>query len=276
MTIIDSLIRGKVSDEQSEDGIAVTDDFIAVIDGSTSKTPLRINPQMTNGRYAMLLLKDAVAALPLAATIKIAATRLTRALASAYPSEPAVRERLMAHPEQRLCASVVVYSRYRHEVWMIGDCQCIIGGRYFDNPKPGEAMLASIRSQMLRDALRAGATVEELRSNDVGRNAILPELVNSMKYENTKYSVVDGFKIPMGKTRCLNIRKLGLCQTQPKEIVLATDGYPFLRPTLSESEELLARQLKDDPLCIGSFKATKGWRRNQRSFDDRAYISFLV
>jgi len=44
MMIIESKIVGKKSQESCEDGMVVTDDFIAVIDGSTSKTPKHLNP----------------------------------------------------------------------------------------------------------------------------------------------------------------------------------------------------------------------------------------
>ena len=39
MIIIEQSIIGKKCQEVCEDGLVVTDDFIAVIDGSTSKTP---------------------------------------------------------------------------------------------------------------------------------------------------------------------------------------------------------------------------------------------
>lgn len=42
MTIIESFIRGKHDDAHCEDGIVVTHDFAAVIDGSTSKTPFHL------------------------------------------------------------------------------------------------------------------------------------------------------------------------------------------------------------------------------------------
>ena len=38
--------------------MVVADDFIAVIDGSTSKTPKHLNPDMKNGKYAMMLISD--------------------------------------------------------------------------------------------------------------------------------------------------------------------------------------------------------------------------
>ena len=58
MDIIESSIIGKKNPETCEDGMVVTDDFIAVIDGSTSKTSKHLNPDMKNGRYAMMLISE--------------------------------------------------------------------------------------------------------------------------------------------------------------------------------------------------------------------------
>ena len=58
MKIIESNIIGKKSQETCEDGLVMTDDFIAVIDGSTSKTPKHLSPYMKNGRYAMMLISE--------------------------------------------------------------------------------------------------------------------------------------------------------------------------------------------------------------------------
>lgn len=62
----------------------------------------------------------------------------------------------------------------------------------------------------------------------------------------------------------------------PTEVVLASDGYPQLCPTLAESEAALRRQLDDDPFCIRTFKATKGRMVGNQSFDDRAYLRLGV
>ena len=59
------------------------------------------------------------------------------------------------------------------------------------------------------------------------------------------------------------------------EIVLASDGYPFLKPTLAESEAALANQIANDPQNISCFIATKGLVEGNKSFDDRTYIRFL-
>ena len=55
-------------------------------------------------------------------------------------------------------------------------------------------------------------------------------------------------------------------------VVLASDGYPVLLPTLCESEAALARQIERDPQNVSEFIATKGIVEGNCSFDDRAYI----
>lgn len=178
--------------------------------------------------------------------------------------------RLAEHPEDRLTASVAVYSRVSREVWMVGDCQCLLNGEYHDNPKPAEAELAAMRAEEVRRQLAAGKTQDELLRNDTARPTIIPRMIETMRQQNVTYSVVDGFHIPREHVRILTL------DFQPWEIVLATDGYPFLCPTLEESESRLRQQREDDPLNIGHFQATKGFHPDFNSFDDRSYIRFRV
>ena len=186
----------------------------------------------------------------------------SRAIAKHYSKRHV--ERLTEHPEERLTASCIVFSRLRREIWMIGDCQCLIGGEYYDNPKPYEAELAQQRA----DIINASNDKEQFLINDTARQAIIPHMLETMKNQNVTYAVIDGFRIPEQYVRVLTLN------FQPWEIVLASDGYPFLEPTLQESEARLAHQLKTDPLNIGEFKATKALMEGNNSFDDRAYIRF--
>ena len=64
MTIIEQALVPKSPATKSEDGIVVTNDFIAVIDGSTSKTDRRHSRRMSNGRYAMTLVADYLRKMP--------------------------------------------------------------------------------------------------------------------------------------------------------------------------------------------------------------------
>ena len=95
-------------------------------------------------------------------------------------------------------------------------------------------------------------------------------MLETMKQQNISYSVIDGFHIPEQYVRIITL------DFQPWEIILASDGYPYLCPTLQESEEKLDWQRQNDPLNIGKFKATKAFTKGNNSFDDRVYIRFKV
>jgi dGTP triphosphohydrolase len=59
-------------------------------------------------------------------------------------------------------------------------------------------------------------------------------------------------------------------------VVLASDGYPVLKATLSESEHELNKVIKENPLCNKGYLSTKGLKKGNLSFDDRTYIKFIV
>lgn len=85
--------------------------------------------------------------------------------------------------------------------------------------------------------------------------------------QNKNYAVVDGFPVFMQGVIVIPVHS---------EVILASDGYPFLRPTLAECEATLSQQLRDDPQNIQTFLATKGMKEGNGSFDDRAFIRFTV
>ncbi len=180
---------------------------------------------------------------------------------------------LAQHPEDRLTASCVVFSRLRREIWLIGDCQALIAPdagktknyKLLENPKPYEQTLAEQRAAIINSSLKPW---DHFLTDDTAREAIIPTMLESMKQQNNGYSVIDGFPVDEAHVRIVTL------DLQPWEIVLATDGYPFLCPTLAESEERLVWQRDNDPLNIGAFKATKAFTPGNNSFDDRAYIRF--
>lgn len=269
MEITEQNITPKSPTAEPEDGIVVTDSFVAVTDGSTSKSPLRIDSSVSNGRLCMLLTAEYVRQARPGASAAEFCDGLTRHIARRY--EGLDTARLAAHPEERLTASCAVYSSARREIWLVGDCQCLVNGTLYDNPKPGEAAMAEKRAAIARRMILDGeATEESLRRNDRARKAIIPDLIAAMSGQNVTYAVADGFTIPMDKVRVIPLT------AARHHVVLATDGYPFLRPTLAASEELLAVQLAADPLNIRDFKATKAFIEGNNSFDDRAYIAFTV
>jgi glycerophosphoryl diester phosphodiesterase len=58
-----------------------------------------------------------------------------------------------------------------------------------------------------------------------------------------------------------------------KEVILASDGYPDLYPTLQETERNLREIIAQDPMLVGvRHRSTKGVLKGAESFDDRTYL----
>lgn len=289
MKIIESSIIGKKSPEACEDGMVVTDDFIAVIDGSTSKTPKHLNPDMKNGRYAMILISEYIREeLKADASVDDFCQGVTAYIYNKVYEKLGVEERLKEHPEERLTASAILYSRTRNEVWMVGDCQAIIDGKLYENGKPYEQEIARKRVELIEQGL----------SPAEARKQIEPLLIEAMlSGQNQTYTVIDGFPIYWEGVKVVSVSDScsvqdsvptsdsvpcsdsasasGTISVSSSEIVLASDGYPFLEPTLAASEAALAEQIANDPQNIHSFIATKGIVEGNKSFDDRTYIRFV-
>ena len=296
MMIIESKIVGKKSQESCEDGMVVTDDFIAVIDGSTSKTPKHLNPDMKNGRYAMMLISEYIREeLKADASVDDFCQGVTSYIYNKVYEKLGVEERLKEHPEERLTASAILYSRTRNEVWMVGDCQAIIAGKLYENGKPYEEKIARKRVELIAQGL----------SPAEARKQIEPLLIEAMlSGQNQTYTVIDGFPIYREGVKVVSVSDSSSVQdsvsssdscsvqdpvscsgsasasdtipSSSSEIVLASDGYPFLKPSLAASEAALAEQIANDPQNIHSFIATKGIVEGNKSFDDRTYIRFSV
>ena len=289
MKIIESSIIGKKSPEACEDGMVVTDDFIAVIDGSTSKTPKHLNPDMKNGRYAMMLISEYIREeLKAEASVDDFCQGVTAYIYNKVYEKLGVEEWLKEHPEERLTASAILYSRTRNEVWMVGDCQAIIDGKLYENGKPYEQEIARKRVELIEQGL----------SPAEARKQIEPLLIKAMlSGQNQTYTVIDGFPIYREGVKVVSVSDScsvqdtvpasdtvpcsdsvsasGTISVSSSEIVLASDGYPFLEPTLAASEAALAEQIANDPQNIHSFIATKGIVEGNKSFDDRTYIRFV-
>ena len=290
MKIIESSIIGKKSPEACEDGMVITDDFIAVIDGCTSKTPKHLNPDMKNGRYAMMLISEYIREeLKADASVDDFCQGVTAYIYNKVYEKLGVEERLKEHPEERLTASAILYSRTRNEVWMVGDCQAIIDGKLYENGKPYEQEIARKRVELIEQGL----------SPAEARKQIEPLLIEAMlSGQNQTYTVIDGFPIYREGVKVVSVSDScsvqdsvpasdsvpcsdsvsasGTFFVSSSEIVLASDGYPFLKPTLAASEAALAEQIANDPQNIHSFIATKGIVEGNKSFDDRTYIRFSV
>lgn len=272
MIIIERFMVAKKSGE-CEDEIVVTDDFVAVIDGLTSKSNFQLD-QMTTGQLAAKLVKKTIEQYPRHITRQQAIEKLTEVIYNFYVDIDMVDQAFETTTE-RLSVCVIIFSAYHQEIWMIGDCQCLLDHKHYENPKKVDTITAEARSLFVASELKNGKTINDLMENDLSREYILPLIKRGAAYQNChtddqySYAVIDGFRVD---ERDIKIIKT----TNVKEIVLASDGYPMIFPTLSETENYLKQVLEDDPLCYKIFKSTKGLLKGNVSFDDRSYIRFQL
>lgn len=270
-TLLEQLCVGKRLDPAlCEDGIFTGRALIAVLDGATAKSELRWGG-MSSGLYAAQTLLAELAKVPTAATAHEAVAQLSHALHKTYVEYG--RTELVARESQhRPAASFVAVSTDRRELWMVGDCQALVNGRLVAGAKLIDKVNAEARALYLEGEILAGRSVAELLLDDVGRRFVWPLVTRQTMFQNKPetgefwFAVIDGFPVPAEGIRVESL------PDDETEVVLATDGYPVLMPTLAESEAAVQRLIIEDPLCFRRHKSVKGVAPGDRSFDDRAYV----
>ena len=167
----------------------------------------------------------------------------------------------------------------RPEVWQIGDV-CFwhpgLGEGGIWQRKIVDRYATDLRVAILHAELANGADPVTLARNDPGREAIVGLLRHQRIFCNNTgagewaYPAIDGSMVPPDLVSIYHV------PPGVTEIVLASDGYPCLLPTLAASEERLAELLASDPLCIGPLRGTKAVAPGNISFDDRAYLRLAL
>lgn len=268
-------LRGKHLPQDNEDGLLATPaGYVAVIDGATSKSAFRLDGK-ASGRWAMELLAEAISGFPPGLDMPQAVARLTEAVRAFY-ARRGLEGYVAGHPSHRFTASVVMFSLARREVWQVGDCPCRVGEACYPNAKRIDHLAAEARCAFDQAFLLSGGTRADVEACDPGRHFIRPLLRMQGVFQNRPpvsspyaYAAIDGFPVPLELVRVYPV-----CPGE--EVVLASDGYPCVLPSLRASEEYLYAILASDPLCLSQFKSTKGRQAELRSFDDRAYVRFTV
>lgn len=265
--VLERFIQGKQDARHCEDGIVLTHCFAAVIDGSTAKGNYDWGNK-TSGQLARDILSTTFPEISPDANVWEVCTRLTEAI-NGFTKRATGKDAMELTACNRLTAVMAIYSDHKKEVWQIGDCPCLIDGILHENGKPQETALAKRRAVIVEKALKEGADFKRLESNDIGRKGIINDLKALCNLQNKAFAVLDGTPVYRRGVRITDVSKA-------TTVVLATDGYPFLLPTLQGSEQALQQQLEADPLCIGGYQATKGLRPGYRSFDDRTYVKIRL
>jgi glycerophosphoryl diester phosphodiesterase len=273
MRIIEHYLESKTGKpELCEDGIAANEHFIAVIDGVTGKSGFSFQSK-TPGRIAMELISGAILGLNQEIDAPGALKEINRHISGWY-MDRGLLENMRQKSEERCGASVAMFSAFRNELWFAGDCQALANGQAIRGEKQADRVFSDLRALLIHAELAQGKTEEELLLRDTSREMILELLKLQTKLQNTSrnsefaYYIVDGFDWDPA----LGLRVVPL--NHGGEIVLASDGYPRLFPSLAETEDFLADLLREDPLCYKQYRSTKGRYGDNVSFDDRCYIRF--
>jgi glycerophosphoryl diester phosphodiesterase len=261
--MLETVTIPKSNHKPNEDAYVVTDRFVAVIDGSTSKSPYTGEPP---GKLAADAISIALSSAKDDFTARQCVDLLTECV-NAVPREGG----------DTPSASVAIVSLAARQIWVVGDVSIRVGNanRYFRHY--GERHTAGMRAYYLTALIQQGLLVDSvLLGDDPGRELILPMLKEESKLRNVDLSgrwywgSIDGSYVPER-----HIKRIDL-PPEPVTVCLASDGYQKLFDSLEQTEQVLRDTISKDPLMIAGYPETKGVYNNQSSFDDRTYVKFKV
>lgn len=263
MQIIEQFISGKKSDPSlCEDGLFISNDFIAVIDGVTAKSNTLFDG-MAGGKAAMEKAKEYLKDADPDFTPEELFNGLNNAIRTLYADEPTGEAAVF----------IVLYNIKHKKIWGLGDCQCLINGAHHSDEKIFDKIVGDVRALVLEIARIEGATDDDLIKNDIGREYITPLLKKQHLLANSNsrfgFAVLNGTPFDTEKIYRFDIN-------DGDTVVLASDGYPKIFDTLEKSESYLKHTVDTNPLCDKEFVSTKGLVSGNSSFDDRTYIKFVV
>ena len=168
--------------EDSEDSLCINGNFVAVIDGATSHTSRRWNNK-TGGQVTTELITRVFDQMPFDYTARQAASLITSIINDFYAGFNQV-ETVRRDPSQRISASCAALSLYRQEVWLIGDCQFLLGNELVTNKRMVDQILSEVRALFLEMEILNGMTIEQLQHDERGRKFISPLLKRHSLFQN--------------------------------------------------------------------------------------------
>lgn len=249
------------------DAIYYNNHFAAVIDGATPKSSLLWENEPSDVFIANFL-KRAFADLPREISMQDAFQFIS--ISFAEHCKGINRELSTMRQDERPQASVVIYSDYHKEIWSLGDCRYLVNGKEHRDVKDIDILLSRLRAfvhEVNEVSAESGATIPWPKGERV---AIQPFLEQQPWLANKRADF--GYGVLNGSPEALNFVEVTPVES-PGTIVLATDGYPRLFPTLEQTEAFLRECLDKDPGCYHELCGTKGIVGDNVSYDDRAYLS---
>jgi hypothetical protein len=272
MEIVEKFTESKtLRAEENEDALFISDAFIAVVDGATSKSA-RLFGGKSGGRAVAEEIISSLKTIDSQIAPDGAIAVLTSRVYEKIVGPTFGRRKVVG---DRPNASLVVFSRARMEIWRVGDCHFAINGQVNYGWKRIDTITSEFRSAFNRALLLSGRTVSQLRERDTGREQILPLLKKQSLFMNNPHAGNLAYGVIDGNSEALKFLQVFQVPANA-EVILASDGFPQVCGTLEESNSALSHIVRDDPLLIERSVQTKGVAKGRRSFDDRTYVRFRV
>lgn len=261
-SVVEEFVEGKSSDRACEDLITITADFAAVIDGATDETGALYDGK-SGGLIAAETLGSAIESLGRDSTGRQFADEMTSSLKRTADAN-GVSTRWPS-------ASLVCLSFARREIWRIGDCSFLVDGEPHIGTKRIDDAAYGFRAAINASLIASGTPVEEILRTDPGAGFARP--LHDLQQQLSNLEGPWGFGCINGRPVPDQFVEVFPLANHVDEIVLASDGFPDLQPTLHESETRLQELLKIDPAAIAELWAVgKALRPEANSVDDRAYL----
>jgi hypothetical protein len=266
VSVIERFCATPKAPELNDDRLVVSDDFVAVIDGATSSGPLS---GRSGGVIAAEAVADAVLGLAAEATARQFVDEAGALLDRRIGPWP---DRLVSRP----CASVVVWSRWRNEIWRVGDCHFRLDDREFLGEKYVDRLSYEFRRAVVRSRLALGLTsfdaerlVATLKQPFMPLVEVQHAFANADVDDPLAYGLINGERTP---DRFVEIYPVG----DAGEIVLCSDGFARPWPTLAEGLDDLARLKREDPLMVNCLTGSRPFPPGADVFDDTTYVRLAL
>ncbi|MFN3254326.1 MAG: hypothetical protein ACE37B_01395 [Ilumatobacter sp.] len=265
-SVVEEFVEGKSVERACEDIIVVTSDFAAVIDGATDETGALFDGK-SGGLVAAETLASTIEGLDQTSTAREFADELSGSLRRATGTTGDD----VSAPDRWPSASLVCLSFARREVWRIGDCSFLVDGEPHLGTKRIDDAAYGFRAAINAALIAAGTSLDEIVRTDPGAGFARPLHDLQQQLSNLEgpwgFGCVNGRVVP---DQFVEVFPVG---PDVDEVVLASDGFPDLRPTLAASETRLRELLQVDPAAIAEiWSVGKALRPGANSVDDRAYL----
>lgn len=190
--------------------------------------------------------------------------------------------------KNRAAASFSVFFPEKNVIWHIGDCPfAFVNENKLDEHRfeiAVDKLLSKLRRDFIKQYQEKGLDPFK-DGKDLGREFVKPLTIRQPELQNRKFDSDEewtkgvpcktvAYKVINGFPTTIDITKI---PSGTKEVIITTDGFPVLKPTLKETLKILEEQVKKDPNCVDIILSPfKRVEPGNKSFDDMAYLRLKI